>query len=106
MSNLEKENEELQNSILTLIDEDDSQHHFELIDEVEHNEERYIATVPYYEDEEEAMKQEPVLIIFRVGEVDEEGLETYDIVDDDEEYLEVGAIFSKRLQDIFDIEQE
>lgn len=105
MQEQEKDFEEYTPTILTLEDENGDSHQFEVVDEIEHNEERYIAVVPFYEDPEQALKEEPVLIIFRVGEPDEEGFETFDIVDDDEEYFEIGGIFSDRLQEMYDIEE-
>ncbi len=105
MTDINNEFEEYSPNILTLTDENNEAHQFDVIDEIEHNEERYIAAVPYYEDESKALEEEPVLLIFRIGEPDEEGLETYDIVDDDEEFFEVGGIFQSRLEEMFDIEE-
>ncbi len=105
MTDINNEYEDYTPNILTLTDENNETHQFDVIDEVEHNEERYIAAVPYYEDEEQALKEEPVLLIFKIGEPDEEGLETYDIVDDDEEYYEVAGIFQTRLEEMFEIEE-
>ena len=99
------EEEDYSPTIITLTDEDGESFQFEVLDEVEFNEERYMAVVEYFEDPRKALEAEPVLIIFRVGEPDEEGLDTFDVVDDDEEYLQVGAIFEKRLAEIFDIEE-
>ncbi len=105
MSDINNEYEEYEANILTLTDENNESHLFEVVDQVEYNEERYIAAVEYFEDPEKALNEEPVLIIFKIGEVDEEGLETYDIVDDDEEFFEVGGIFQERLSELFDIEE-
>ncbi|MEG0019224.1 MAG: DUF1292 domain-containing protein [Oscillospiraceae bacterium] len=99
------EEEDYNPTIITLVDEENNEHQFEMVDQIEHNEETYVAVVPYYEDPAKELEEEPVLIIFRVGEPDEEGLETFDIVDDDEEYYEISGIFATRLQDIFDIEE-
>ncbi len=105
MCDINNENEEFEANILTLTDENNDSHQFEVVDQVEYNEERYIAAVEYFEDEEKAQEHEPVLIIFKIGEPDEDGLETYDIVDDDEEFFEVGGIFQERLSEMFDIEE-
>lgn len=102
----ELENEDYTPDIITLEDENGDEHQFEMIDQVEHNEETYIAVVPYFEDPTKGLEEDPTLIIFRIGEPDEEGLETFDIVDDDEEYFEVSGIFAQRLQDIYDIDEE
>ena len=92
-------------TIITLTDENGDTFNFEIVDEIEHNEEHYLAVVEYFEDPRKALSAEPVLIIFRVGEPDEEGLETFDIVDDDEEFFEVGGIFEERLRQFYDEEE-
>lgn len=90
--------------ILTLTDENGDDFQFEVIDSVEHNGLEYVAVVEVF-DEDKAQNEEPVLIIFRVGEPDEEGFDTYDIVDDDEEYFEIAGVFEKRLSEIYNIEE-
>lgn len=101
----EGEEEEYAPTIITLTDENDETFQFEIIDEIEYNEERYLAVVEYFDDPQKALEAEPVLIIFRVGEADEDGLETFDVVDDDEEYFEVGGIFEERLSKYYDMEE-
>ena len=71
----------------------------EVIDELEHNGEHYTACLEYFDDPKKALEADPVLIIFRMGDPDEEGLNTFDVVDDDEEYLEIGRIFEKRFEE-------
>lgn len=93
-------------TILTLTDEEGVSYQFEVIDEMEYNGEHYTACVEYFEDPKEALDADPVLILFRMGEPDEDGLNTFDIVDDDDEYLEVGQIFESRFEeDYFDDEE-
>ena len=91
--------------IITLTDENGDTYQFEIIDQIEYNEDRYLAVVEMFDDPQKALEIEPVLIIFRVGEPDEDGLETFDVVDDDEEYFEVAGIFEQRLSEIYDIEE-
>ena len=100
----DNEEEDYSTEILTLTDENGEEFQFEVIDSIEHNECEYIAVVEMFDDEK-AQEEEPVLIIFRVGEPDEEGFDTYDVVDDDEEYFEVAGIFEKRLSEIYNIEE-
>ncbi len=99
-----EEDETYSADILTLTDENGENFEFEVIDSVEHNELTYVAVVEVFDDKK-AQEEEPVLIIFRVGEPDEEGLDTYDVVDDDEEYFEIAGIFEKRLSEIYNIEE-
>lgn len=91
--------------IITLTDENGETYQFEIIDQIEYNEDRYMAVVEMFDDPQKALDAEPVLIIFRVGEPDEDGLDTFDVVDDDEEYFEVAGIFEQRLSEIYDIEE-
>ncbi|MBR5520411.1 MAG: DUF1292 domain-containing protein [Oscillospiraceae bacterium] len=99
------EDEEYSPTIITLTDENGESFMFEVVDEIEHNEEVYLAVVEYFEDPQKALEAEPTLIIFRVGEDEVDGLETFDIVDDDEEYFVVAGIFEERLSKFYDIEE-
>ena len=75
--------EEATPDLLTLEDEDGKEVTFEVIDATEVNGTRYLAVIPYQEDEE--------------GEY-------MDIVDDDEELLTVGKVFEERLSAMYDID--
>lgn len=91
--------------LLTLEDEAGQEHTFEVIDAADYNDNHYLAVVPYIESEAEAeaaLAEDANLIILRVGE--ENGEEYLDIVDDDEEFYNVGEIFASRLSDLYDIE--
>ncbi len=98
-------NEEYTPTIITLVDEDNNEHSFEIIDSFENNEETYVAVVPYFEDPAKAFEEDPTIIFFRVGEEDEEGLETFDVVDDDEEYFTISGIFTKRYEEMLESEE-
>ena len=91
--------------VITLTDENGDSYQFEIIDSIEYNEDRYMAVVEMFDDTDKALETEPVLIIFRVGEPDEDGFDTFDVVDDDEEYFEVAGIFEQRLSEYYDIEE-
>ena len=88
--------EEMMADIITLVDEDNVEHAFEILDNFEYKDGSYVALVPYFEDPEEALKEDPTVIFFRVGDEDEEGLETFDVVEDDEEYYAIAGIFEER----------
>lgn len=95
-------NEEYTPTIITLVDEEGKEHSFDIMDTFEYNEETYVAVVPYFEDPSKAFEEDPTVIFFRVGPEDEEGLETFDIVEDDEEYYEVSGIFTKRYEEAWE----
>ncbi len=103
--NTENLNDEYTPTIITLVDEDNNEHAFEIVDSFENNEETYVAVVPYFEDPSKAFEEDPTIIFFRVGEEDEEGLETFDVVDDDEEYFTISGIFTKRYEEMLESEE-
>ena len=93
--------EEAAPDLLTLEDEDGKEVTFEVIDATEVNGTRYLAVIPYQEDQE-SLQEDAELILMRIG-TDEEG-EYMDIVDDDEELLTVGKVFEERLSAMYDID--
>ena len=100
-----EESEDYSADVITLTDENGENYQFEIIDSIEYNEVRYMAVVEMFDDTDKALETEPVLIIFRVGEPDEDGFDTFDVVDDDEEYFEVAGIFEQRLSEVYNIEE-
>ncbi len=89
--------------LITLEDEDGKEHEFEVIDTVDHNDEHYMALLPYSSDPAKALEENADLLIMRVG-VDENNEEFLTIVDEDEELYEVSQVFAKRLEEYFKIE--
>ena len=90
--------------IITLTDEDGKEFNFEVSDAADYNDEHYLAVVPYAEDSAELLEEDANLIIMKVCEDD--GEEYLDVVDDDEEIIEVGNVFAKRLSELYDIDPE
>ena len=91
--------------LITLLDEDDNEHEFEVIDSADVDDEHYLALVPYNADPVAALEEEAEMIIMRV-DVDEENEEYLSIVGEDEEELyRVSRVFAKRLEEYFDIEE-
>ena len=90
--------------ILTVTDEDGQEHSFEVLDTVEYNDEQYFAVVPVGESEEDLLQEDLNLVIMKITE--EDGEEFLDIVDDDEEFYNIGEIFAQRLSDMYDVEIE
>lgn len=98
-----QEEEDYAPDLITLEDEDGKEHVFEVIDAADLNGTRYMALVPYVEDEKQLEETEAELLLMKVGE-DAEG-EYLDIVEDDEELFQVSKMFEKRLEEFFSIEQ-
>ena len=84
--------------LITVTDEEGTEHTFEILDRIENDAAKYAALIPVYEDAEDMLDDDGELIILRVEE--EEDGETYLCpIEDDEEFDEIGAIFQQRLED-------
>ncbi len=95
--------DEFGNDILTLEDEDGEEHLFMQIDEIEHNDVRYLAVVPISDDEDEDEDEGDELIFMRTS--NEEGEEFMDVVEDEDEFVEVANIFAGRLSEEYEIKE-
>lgn len=90
--------------LYTLEDEDGKEQTFEMLDAMEYEGERYYALVPYQESPEELIEDDGELVILKSRtEGDEEFL---DSIDDDEEFDKIGALFLKRIEDMFDEDED
>ena len=90
--------------IVSVVDEDGTEHIFEELDRIETDDARYVALIPVYDEAEEILDDDGELIILRVTEEDGE---TYlEPIEDDEEFNRIGAAFEERLADLFDITEE
>lgn len=94
--------EEYNPEIITISDEDGNEHLFELLDRVETETGKYVALLPYYEDDEEISDEEDELIILKVTEENDEFI--LEPIEDDKEFDEVGEIFEERLAELFDFD--
>lgn len=90
--------------LYTLVDEEGKEQTFEMLDSMELDDERYFALVPYYAEAEEMLEDDGELVILKAQvDGDEEMLAS---IDDDEEYERVGELFIKRLEAMFDEEDD
>lgn len=88
--------------LYTLVDEDGKEQTFEVLAETEYEDEVYYAMTPYYENPDEAVEDDGLLVILKsTYENDEEILVS---VDDDETFDKVGEIFMSILEDMFEDE--
>jgi len=94
---------EFGSNILTLEDEEGNSHQFEVIDELEENDNRYFALVPYFEDPENSIEEDLDLVVMKAEIVDDE--EMMATIDDDDEYDRIGNIFMDRLEDAMNEEE-
>ncbi len=94
--------EEYEADLISLVDDEGNESWFEIIDEANLGEVRYIALVPHIEDEQEMLESDVDLLIMRVSEEGE--FEHYDTVEDDEELYAISDVFANRLADSYDID--
>ena len=93
-------NEEFGADLVTLVDDEGNEHEFEIVDTLDLNDERYVALVASYENEDEESEDDGELVILKaVVEGEEEFLEA---IEDEAEFDEVAALFMERLEDDFD----
>jgi len=86
--------------LYTLVDEEGKEQTFEMLDAIEQDGERYFALVPYQENPDELVESDGDLVILKAQiDGDEEMLAS---IDDDEEFEKIGAIFMKRIEEMFD----
>ncbi|MGL5973223.1 MAG: DUF1292 domain-containing protein [Oscillospiraceae bacterium] len=95
------EEEGFEPNILTLQDEEGTEHLFELIDTQDIENETYTALVPYFENDADMLESDSELLILKVVK-DEEG-EFLNIIEDEEEFNKVSSIFMDNLSDLYDI---
>ncbi len=95
--------EEFENDIITLENEEGDIYCVEVIDMIEHNNIQYLAVIPFNEDAEESLENDAMLMFMKITMEDEE--EIYDEVLDEEELSDIQAVFTKRLESFYEIEE-
>lgn len=88
--------------LYTLIDEDGKEQTFEMLDAIEQDGEKYFALVPYSENPDELIESDGELVILK-SQVDGEE-EILVSIDNDDEFDKIGAIFMKRIEEMFEDE--
>lgn len=86
--------------LYTLVDEEGKEQTFEMLDAIEENGERYFAMVPYHDNPEEILESDGDLVILKSQMSDDE--EILASIDDDDEFDRIGAIFMKRIEEMFE----
>lgn len=105
MSDIEKnpEAEDYGNDILTLVDEDGTEHEFEVIDSLTTDGNEYFALIPT-ETPENLASDDGELVILKV--VEDNGEEFLEPIEDDDEFNEISEIFMDRLDELYDFDEE
>ena len=96
--------EEYTPDLYTLEDEDGNEQVFEMLYVMEYEGEKYYALTPYYENPDEALGDDGEVVILKSDfDGDEEIMVS---IDDDEEYERIGNIFMKRIEEMFDFDDD
>ena len=92
------------NDILTLMDENGVEYTFEVLDEYDDGEKRYLALSPVFDNAEDMLSDSGDLVIMQV--CIEDGEEILEPVEDEDEFDAIADIFMKRLEENFDFEED
>ncbi len=90
--------------IVSVIDEDGKEHTFEELDRIETDKGRYVALLPIFDDAQEQLEDSGEFLILKVTE--ENGENYLSVIEDEDEFNEIGNIFEERLIDIFEFDEE
>ena len=95
------EEEGFGNDILTLVDEDGTEHEFEVVDSLVTDDNEYFALIPT-ETAENLSSDDGELVILKV--VEDNGEEFLEPIEDDDEFEEISEIFMDRLEEYYDFD--
>lgn len=101
--NFEDQFDDLSADLLTIEDEEGNLHEFEIVDQVDIDDERYVALIAADMDEDEDDDEQGELVILRSEIIDEE--EFLSAIEDEEEFDRISAVFLERLADDFLFEE-
>lgn len=105
-NNVNNENEELDNNIVTLKDEDGNDINFEFLDMIEFEGENYVILLPAEETDDEESDEVVILKEEKDAEDVGEDEESYVSVDDEEVLNKVFDIFKDKFKDEFNFVEE
>lgn len=91
---------EFKPDLITLIDEENIEHNFEILDTIENEKGVFYALYPVFESAEEAVEDNGEYYIMEV--IEEDGEEQLAEVDDEALLDELAAVFEKHFEELFD----
>lgn len=92
-------NEEFEADLITLLDDENVEHTFEIIDSIEKDDNVYYALLPVYDDAQEQLEDDGEYYIFQT--IEENGEELLLEVEDDDLLDELASEFEKHFDEIF-----
>lgn len=89
--------------IITLTDENGEEFSLEVLDAVDYEDSHYLALIPTSDGDTE-LEDDGTIVILK--EIVEDGEFYYEEIEDDDEYNEVGDIFTERLQEFYEVDRD
>ena len=87
--------------IITVTDDDGTEHQFEEIDRIETDDAKYVALLPVLESAEEILEDDGDVMVLKV--IEEENGDTYLVqIEDEDEFTEIRDIFQDRINEMFE----
>ncbi len=96
-------NNEYEADLITLVDDENKEHTFEIIDSIEQGDNVYYALIPVYDDAGQRLDSSDEYYIFQT--IEEDGEEMLIEVEDETLLDELSEIFEKRFEELFDEEE-
>ncbi len=93
---------EYEADLITLVDDENKEHTFEIIDSIEQDDNVYYALIPVYDDTEQQLESADEYYIFQT--VEENGEELLVEVEDEALLDKLAEIFESRFEELFDEE--
>ncbi len=93
-------NNEYQPDLITLIDDENIEHNFEILDTIENGKGVFYALYPVFDSAEDSLKDSGEYYIMEV--IEEDGEEQLQEVEDEALLDELSAIFEKHFEEMFD----
>ncbi len=87
--------------LVTLSDDDGNEFTLEVLDEIDMDDNHYVAMLPVYDDPKDMMADEDPLVIMK--QVSEPEGEFFEEIENEEEFARVGDVFAARLSEVFDV---
>lgn len=97
------EEKEYNPELLNLVDDEGNEHNFEILDVLDLDGKQYFALIPYFDNPEDVLEDDAELVILRA--VDDSEDSYLEVIEDDDEFNKVAAIFTDRLSETFEIEE-
>ena len=95
-------NNEFGADLITLIDDEDVEHEFEILDEIDNDDGVFYALLPTFDDPQSELESEGTYYLFEV--IEEDGEEQLAEVEDDELLDKLAAIFESRFEELYEDE--